>query len=305
MDVSIIIINYNTKTLLKQCLRSVFEQTKGLEFEAIVVDNASVDGSQEMLKNEFPCVNLIENGENSGFGRANNLGVEKASGKYLFLLNSDTILQNNAVKILFDFLENNPKAGICCGNLFNENEQPSHSYFMYLSPFFRELDLFFAGILQKMIFGKNATFNYTEKPRKIGDPTAADLMIRADLFRKVGGFDSDFFIYGEDRHLNFKVKKMKYEMYNVPQAKIIHLDGKSANTNINRLIMIRKGTNLYYKKTLNKCMISACRALFFLMIYSRLNYFKLKGDKEKCELWRALLENEKNTITDAENYLFS
>ena len=293
MDVSIIIVNYNTKTLLKQCLRSVFEQTKGLEFEIIVVDNASVDSSQEMLKNEFPCVDLIESSKNLGFGRANNLGAEKASGKYLFLLNSDTILLNNAVKILFDFLEKNKNVGVCCGNLYDENEQPNHSYFMYLSPVFRELDLFFAGMLQKMIFGKNATFNYTEKPRKIGDPTACDLMIRADLFRKIGGFDSDFFMYGEDRYLNFKVKKTKYEMYNVPQAKIVHLDGKSSTVNIKRLMMIRKGTNLYYKKTQNRFMTFVCRTLFFLMIYSRLNYSKLKGDKEKYELWKVLLENER------------
>jgi GT2 family glycosyltransferase len=293
MDVSIIIVNYNTKALLKQCLLSIFEKTKDVAFEIIVVDNASSDGSPQMLKNDFSGVKLIESKENLGFGRANNLGAEQAAGKYLFLLNSDTILMNNAVKILFDFLENNSKTGICCGNLFDENEKPNHSYFMYLSPFIRELDLFLAGLPEKLVYGKNAKFNYTTQPKKIGDPTAADLMIRADLFRAIKGFDSDFFMYGEDRHLNYKVKKLNYDIYNIPQAKIIHLDGKSTVINVNRLLMIRQGTNLYYQKTQNRVMKFVCRSIFFLMICSRLSYFKLRGNKEKTELWEVLLKYEK------------
>ena len=104
-DVSIIIVNYNTKQLLADCLKSIYEQTNNIDFEVIVSDNGSVDGSIEMLKRDFSQVILIENNANLGFGAANNRGLEVAKGKYIFYLNSDTVLLNNAVKIFFDYLE--------------------------------------------------------------------------------------------------------------------------------------------------------------------------------------------------------
>ena len=109
MDVSIIIVNYNTKQLLKDCLNSIYEHTENISFEVIVSDNGSKDGSIEMLKAEFPQVILIENNANLGFGKANNKGLAIAKGKYIFYLNSDTILLNNAVKLFFDYFEENGK----------------------------------------------------------------------------------------------------------------------------------------------------------------------------------------------------
>ena len=102
MDVSIIIVNYNTKDLIKNCIDSIYEQTKDIKFEIIVSDNGSVDGSIEMIKSEFPNVILIENNANLGFGTANNRGLKIAKGKYIFYLNSDTVLLNNAVKLYPD-----------------------------------------------------------------------------------------------------------------------------------------------------------------------------------------------------------
>ena len=106
INVSIIIVSYNTKELTHNCLKSVFEQTVNIDFEVIVSDNGSTDGSVEMIKKYFPQVALIENGANLGFGMANNRGLKVAKGKYIFYLNSDTILLNNAVKIFFDYWEN-------------------------------------------------------------------------------------------------------------------------------------------------------------------------------------------------------
>ena len=102
MDVSIIIVNYNTKDLLVNCLNSIYEKTKDVLFEIIIVDNASIDGSEEMIKNDFKEVVFIQSGDNIGFGRANNLGIKEAKGDCIFLLNSDTILLNNAIKELTD-----------------------------------------------------------------------------------------------------------------------------------------------------------------------------------------------------------
>ena len=129
MDVSIIIVNYNTQELTLQCLRSVYEKTAGISFEVIVVDNASSDDSVKQVRIEFPQVILIESPENLGFGRANNLGFENSTGDYIFLLNSDTLLINNAIEILWRFLNQNFDIAIVGGQLFEEDGVTiTHSY---------------------------------------------------------------------------------------------------------------------------------------------------------------------------------
>ncbi|UVV84289.1 glycosyltransferase [Bacteroides thetaiotaomicron] len=106
MDVSVIIVNYNTKALTKSCIESIFSETCGIEFEVILVDNASSDGSKELFQIDERII-FIESNVNLGFGKANNLGYKYATGKYIFLLNSDTLLKNNAIKLFFDFAEKN------------------------------------------------------------------------------------------------------------------------------------------------------------------------------------------------------
>ena len=130
LDVSIIIVNYNTKELTRNCLKSVFAQTKGISFEVVVSDNGSTDGSVGMIKSEFPQVILIENNANLGFGAANNRGLKIAKGKYIFYLNSDTVLLNNAAKIFFDYWEKFPekeKIGALGCILQDENGNAIHS----------------------------------------------------------------------------------------------------------------------------------------------------------------------------------
>ena len=131
IDVSIIVVNYNTKELTRNCLKSVFERTDGISFEVIVSDNGSTDGSQEMIRAEFPEVVLIENDANIGFGAANNRALAVARGKYVFYLNSDTVLLNNAVKMFFDYWENSPakeSIGALGANLLDEDMNITHSW---------------------------------------------------------------------------------------------------------------------------------------------------------------------------------
>ena len=129
VDVSVIVVNYNTLELTKNTINSVIEKTRDLNYEIILVDNASTDGSVEFFEREYTDkVIFIKNSENLGFGRANNKGIEISKGKYVFLLNSDTLLINNAIKILFDFMEKNKDCGICGGNLYDLEMNPMHSY---------------------------------------------------------------------------------------------------------------------------------------------------------------------------------
>jgi len=290
MDVSIIIVNYNTKELLRQCLNSVFEKTQDIDFELIVVDNASVDGSQQMMKADFPNVRLIESPENLGFGKANNLGAIYASGKYLFLLNSDTILLNNAVKILSDFLKDNPNAGICGGNLYDENHQPSYSYRMFLPSVFWEMNDFFFCKPEIFLFGKNRQFNCTNYIRKVGYITGADLMIRLDLFNKISGFDPDFFLYYEETELTYRVKKMGYGVYNIPQAEIIHLDGKSFSNDEYKVKLFLAHRNIFYKKTHPRSMFLS-NILLLLTALFRCFLFKILRRPERLNYWKFVAKN--------------
>jgi GT2 family glycosyltransferase len=289
MDVSVIIVNTNTKALLKQCLKSLFEQTQDIAFEVIVVDNSSHDGSSQMVREEFPNVILAES-ENKGFGHANNVGAKYAKGKYLFLLNPDTIVRNNAVKILFDFIDTHPKAGICGGNLFDEDGNPGYSYNMLLPSILWELNSF-CRILDS-IYGKNKYFNHTGKPLKIkGYITGADLMINTDLFKQLGGFDTDFFVYFEETELAFRVKKIGYTLYSVPQAEIIHLEGKTfLDNNEKKLEIFMSSRKKYYQKTHNTFTTTICNYIFLMTLLIRLSFFFLtKTNTKKYNYYKSQL----------------
>lgn len=226
MDVSIIIVNYNTRKLLIDCLASVKEKTVDLNYEIIVVDNASSDHSVKYTTRNFPNVKMVALEENIGFGKANNIGAQQAVGKYLFLLNSDTLLVNNAVKVLFDFMENKPNVGIAGGNLFTGEMKENFSYTTYLP----NLKSHLLYRLYLSIFMSKDNFNKTGKNKKVGQIIGADLMISKDLFNKVGGFDPFYFMYVEDTDLQRTVTNLGYEIYSVPEAQIIHLQGVSSLT---------------------------------------------------------------------------
>ena len=248
MDVSIVIVNYNTRVLLKQCIESVLAKTEKLEFEIIVVDNGSKDNSVQMLREDLPDVILFETGENLGYGRAANLGAKYAKGNYLFLLNSDTILINNAIKILSDFLDNHPNAAMCGGNLYDELMQPVFSYSRLFPSILYEISALSRGLIERILYGKNTTFNYTGQPLSVAFIPGA-IMIRKEVFNSIKGFDPDFFLYHEDVEIAHRVKKMRYTIYNVPDAEIIHLSGASSTNHEKKLKILEQSKKLAFKKT--------------------------------------------------------
>jgi GT2 family glycosyltransferase len=282
IEVSIIIVNYNTKELTRNCLYSVFEKTQNVNFEVIVVDNASIDGSQKMLKKEFPNVRLIENNENLGFGRANNLGARYAKGKYLFLLNSDTILLNNAVKILADFLNKNTNVGICGGNLYDNAKKTGISYD----------DLPSIGSELKMLLHiPRQVFNFTNKPKQVGFICGADMMVVADLFNQLNGFDSDFFAYYEETELTFRLKKIGYSVICVPQAQIIHLVGQSWDVPEQKMKIIMNSRNMYYKKTHFWLYHKIANGIFYLAVVHRIVVLSFFHPKTRANYWKCVLRN--------------
>jgi len=243
LDVSVIIVNYNTKELTYNCLKSVFEMTKNIRFEVIVSDNGSTDGSIEMIKKDFPSVILIENNSNLGFGSANNRGLDVAKGKYIFYLNSDTILLNNAIKIFYDYWESSSDKdciGALGGILLNEYGNTIHSggnlpsyddilryqkaiYFVHRrNSLLKKLHMNWFYQLCSNFRAKNDIENVQEG--EIGYITGADLFL---LNNENARFDENYFLYYEETDLEFKLfeKNLKRLLINGP--KIVHLTRKN------------------------------------------------------------------------------
>lgn len=257
MDVSIIIVNYNTKQLTLQCIDSIYENTNGVSFEIIVVDNNSSDGSQELLSRDNRII-FIEAGENLGFGRANNLGITKSSGKYIFFLNSDTILLNNALQYFFDFCENfNGKIGGVGCFLENDKGDNIHSYANYpslqtvLCGFFIA---FLSKFSNKITKAKNENSKKTKEYFFVDYVTGADLFVDRKVIEKYGAFDPDFFMYFEETEMQKRWNKNGYKSAIIRKPRIIHLEGCSVGKqkesfNERKFFMNLKSQKLYFKKT--------------------------------------------------------
>ncbi len=226
IEISIIIVNYNTADLLFNCINSIIKLVEDISYEIIVVDNASSDNSIKLVNEHFPNITLIALPKNVGFGAANNIGTKHAKGKYYLFLNSDTVLLNNLPKILFDFMEKHTFCGICGGNLVDINKKPIHSYSKTLPSPWTDIYRFFPG-LKNIIQGKDWYYNFSNYPKRVGYITGADLCIRADLFDKIGGFHKNFFMYYEETELSYRVINTGYYIYSVPEAKAIHIKGAS------------------------------------------------------------------------------
>lgn len=244
MQVSIIIVNYNTKELIKNCINSIYKYTQNIQYEVIVSDNGSTDGSIEMLKSEFPNVILIENNANLGFGSANNRGLRIAKGKYIFYLNSDTVLLNNAVKIFYDYWENasdKESIGALGCNLLDENFNITHSFenFITVKKLLKDVTLDFLHILRLSIFCfLPETFSFTNKKNKkkiinlntefsgevVGYVIGADLFIKNNEY---AFFDEKYVLYFEDADLQLKMMQNHLKRLIILGPKIQHLEHKS------------------------------------------------------------------------------
>lgn len=229
MDVSVIIVNYKTRDLTLQCLRTLFCYTHNVEMEVILVDNASSDDTPMCVHREFPQVRVIESSENLGFGRANNLGSTYAVGKYLFLLNSDTIILHNIVRQFFDFMEGHPEYASCGGNLLDGNGVNCGVGGNFPTLMQEFLNIGFYRLIPKHIWYSYSAVQTIANcnPQNILHVTGADTFIRKDVFDKFGGFDPNFFMYNEEVELFYRMHQAGLRACVLPYAVMIHLDGAS------------------------------------------------------------------------------
>ena len=260
IDISVIIVNYNVKELLEQCIKSIFAASGKLSVEVIVVDNNSFDGSAEFIRQKFPGdlrLKLIESPVNLGFAKANNLGAKEATGEYLLILNPDTILQEDTLDRSLEFYKAGKDIGALTCKLILPNGKldlacrrsfPTPSVAVY-----RILGL--SRIFPKSkLFGKyNLTYLDENDTYEVDAIVGAFMLIKKDVYDKVKGFDEDYFMYGEDLDLCFRIKKAGYRIFYFPKTSIIHYKGESTKkSSISYVNNFYGAMQVFVKKNLNK-----------------------------------------------------
>ena len=265
MILSVIIVSYNSSSFLELCLHSVAKAISQLEIESevIVVDNSSSDDSCEVLNNKFSFVKLIQNDENIGFSKANNLGVSKAKGKYICILNPDTVLQENTFDEILKFYKSNIKVGFVGCQMIDGNG-------MFLKESKRVIPGIFSSFMKVLGISK---FYYSaldkDKRGYIDILAGAFMFVEKTIYDSVKGFDEDYFMYGEDIDLSYKALKKGYSNYYLGDVKIIHFKGESTDKNSVYINRFYNAMYIFYTKHFNKFLFTKILAYsFFKFIIS-------------------------------------
>lgn len=295
MDVSVIVVNYNTCDLTLKCIESIYTYTRDVKFEIIVVDNNSSDQSVQEISKVYPNVTLIRNKENEGFGRANNRGNNFAKGKYIFLLNSDAFLLNNAIKSFFDFmnLAGNDRVAVVGGELLTGNDFETVSYgnlptlFEYFG--YLGFNKFYKNYFNSKL--ASGIVNRSPEIKKVGYVNGADMFIRKQVFDMIGGFDKDFFLYFEESELSYRIKSKGYVSVILPSVKIIHLVSFYRDTfssfNYKKLKIYSVSRFLYFKKT-NGIITAFLTNIITALIYILQGILKKDKDNFMKKAWICL-----------------
>lgn len=252
---SIIIVNYNAESFLKQCLASIYEREHSFSFETIVVDNHSVDGSAAMVRKDFPQVSLLENSCNIGFAKGNNAGIAASTGRYILLLNSDTKILDAALEKLTNFLDTHREVAVVAPRLVYPDLMDQGVARTFPTPI---NVLFGRTTLLTRIFPNNryskkyllSRGHSSDEPFEVDWVSGACLMMRKEIIEAIGDLDEKYFMYWEDVDLCFRIKKAGWKICCIPEARVIHYEGKSTSKKVSNrcIIEFNKGAYRYYRK---------------------------------------------------------
>jgi len=251
-DVSIVIVNWNTRHILYDCLKSIYEQCSEIDFEVIVIDNASVDGSADMVKKDFSQVILIENSQNRGFAAANNQGIDISKGRYVLLLNSDTIVLDNAIAKTVVFADGHQEAAVVGCRVLNPDRTLQSTCFMFPSI----LNMLLSCTYLYKIFPKSKFFGREQMTwwdrsdvKEVDVVTGCFMLVRQEAIRHVGTMDDGFFMYGEETDWCYRFKQAGCKIVFTPAGEIIHLGGQSSKSiRVDMLIRLRISILQFMKK---------------------------------------------------------
>jgi GT2 family glycosyltransferase len=270
MDVSIVIVNWNTRELLGNCLASIISETRKATYEIIVVDNASADGSASMCEQDFPRVTLIANKANRGFAAANNQGMAIAAGRYILLLNPDTIVLEQAIDRCVTYADHRPDIGVVGCQVLEADGKIQQTGFCFPSPW--TLFLTLSGLPRLFphvrFFSQPQLGSWNrQSERDIDVISGMFMLVRRDAIRDVGFMDESYFVYAEETDWCFRFHQAGWRRVFYPGAQIIHIDGGGKSTsqvNVKMLVQLQKSLMIYFRKNLGFIPWVIAKGLFLL-----------------------------------------
>ncbi|MBI2637251.1 MAG: glycosyltransferase family 2 protein [Parcubacteria group bacterium] len=247
MDISVVILNYNTKDFLLPCIKGMVNTTRDLDYEIIVVDNASTDGSVAYVKEKilprFPQVKLLQSPENRGFSAGNNLGISRSSGRYALIMNPDIVIWDNSLKHMVDYMDANPKVGIAGPRLLSPDGSLQHFVYRFPSP---QVLLYRRTPLARFTFAQRAIRNYLMADWDHRDNRPVDwvqgscMIVRRDAIRDVGLMDERYFLFLEDTDWCRRFWEAGFEVRYAADVEIIHYHGRASVSNHFYLALFNK-----------------------------------------------------------------
>ena len=305
IDLSIIIVNWNSKEYLEKCIESILFWTVDIKYEIVVIDGASFDGCGEMLHRRFPQVRFIQSETNVGFAKANNVAFRESHGRYILLLNPDTELIAPAVNILFDYIQKAPNAGAIGCKLLNADKTVQTSClqaFPTILNQFLDSDILRALWPKSSLWGNAHLFGTQTTAGEVEGIVGACIMVDRSLFEKVGLFSEDYFMYAEDLDLCYKIRQAGYMNYYLPDASIIHFGGGSSQKAPSdfSVVMMRESVWRMMKKTRGNVygfayrvstMVSSIGRLILLMVIFPFHFIRgcRESWKGSFKKWKAIL----------------
>ncbi len=246
MDISFIIINWNTKQLLLDCIASIYATVRQARFEIIVTDNDSTDGSREAVAQFHPDVILLANERNEGFARANNRAIRRMRGRYAVLLNSDTLLKEGAIDALFGFMESHPDVGMCGPQLLYADGTKQTSIGTYPEVFSELVSRSAARLVSR----KKPVAVQTVGSRQVDFIIGACMFVRKSTIDAVGMLDEDYFFFYEEIDWCFRITRAGWHIFHLPDIEIFHFGGQSTkNLNLRARVESWRSRYLYFSKT--------------------------------------------------------
>ena len=264
MRCSVIIVNYNVKDFLAQALRTIRksfayaqQRRPGLESEIFVVDNASEDGSVEMVQSQFPEVITIANKQNAGFARANNIALSRSTGDYILLINPDTLMQEDTIDVMLSAFENDPSIGMAGCKILNPDgtlQLACRRGFPTPWVAFTKISGLSSLFPQTKLFGKyNVTFRDPDKSYEVDAISGSFMMIRRTVFEQIGGLDETFFMYGEDLDWCYRIQQSGWKIFYIADTQIIHYKGESTRrSNIDEIRTFYKAMSVFVEKNISQ-----------------------------------------------------
>ena len=269
LDMSIVMVCWNNKDYLDPCLKSLYDAGLKYTFEVLVTDNGSTDGSQDLLSDKYPEVKIIQNEGNVGLGKASNQGIEASNGRYILLFNNDTIVSGPSLDALVEFMDSHPEAGAVGGTLLNPDGSFQSGYGTF-STLWEEFMI--ASRLGEKLSQGYPLHGRSEIVESVGWLSSACLLVRRSALDKVGLLDEEYFIYGDEVDLQYRLIKGGWKVFFIPNSTTIHYGGRSLDR-WRRRKMVNRGKMLFYKKNYGWIKTTLLRIMFAVLSIGKLMYW--------------------------------